>query len=62
MLVVEYKGEAYTTNDDSAEKRAVGEKWAQLSEGKCLFIMTMKKDAQNRDVRGQLQALISLNS
>lgn len=62
MLVVEYKGEAYVTNDDSAEKRAVGEKWAQLSEGKCLFIMAVKKDAQNRDVRGQLQALISLNS
>ncbi|NLY16176.1 MAG: hypothetical protein GXZ05_07310, partial [Gammaproteobacteria bacterium] len=62
MLVVEYKGEAYATNDDSAEKRAVGEKWAQLSEGKCLFIMAVKKDAHNRDVRGQLQALISLNS
>ena len=58
MLVVEYKGEAYATNDDSAEKRAVGEKWAQLSEGKCLFIMAVKKDAHNRDVRGQLQALI----
>ena len=43
--MVEYKGEAYATNDDSAEKRAVGEKWAQLSEGKCLFIMAVKKDA-----------------
>ena len=59
MLVVEYKGEAYASNDDSAEKRAVGEKWAQLSNGKCLFIMAVKKDAHNRDVRGQLQALLA---
>jgi len=59
MLVVEYKGEAYASNDDSAEKRAVGEKWAQLSNGKCLFIMAVKKDAQNRDVRQQLIDLIS---
>jgi len=36
MLVVEYKGEAYATNDDSAEKR-ISEKWAEMSERKCLF-------------------------
>lgn len=58
MLVVEYKGEAYATNDDSVEKRAVGEKWAQLSNGKCLFIMAVKKDGHNRDVRQQLLEVI----
>lgn len=59
MLVVEYKGEAYVTNDDSAEKRAIGAKWAELSNGKCLFIMAVEQDGQGRDVRQQIQALIS---
>ena len=51
MLVVEYKGEAYAGNDDSAVKRAIGNKWAELSEGKCLFIMAVDQDNQSRDVR-----------
>lgn len=59
MLVVEYKGEAYVTNDDSVQKRAVGEKWAELSQGRCLFIMAVKKDTQNRDVIKQLQMLVT---
>lgn len=58
MLVVEYKGDAYVSNDDSAEKRAIGNKWAQLSEGKCLFIMAVEQDAQGRDIRQQLLHLI----
>lgn len=59
MLVVEYKGEAYATNDDSAEKRAIGEKWAELSNGKCLFLMAVKQDGLGRDVYQQIQAAIS---
>lgn len=31
VLVVEYKGEGYATNDDSREKRLVGERWAQTT-------------------------------
>lgn len=58
MLVVEYKGEAYVTNDDSTEKRAIGDKWAELSEGKCLFIMAVEQDQQGRDVRQQLLSVI----
>ena len=54
MLVVEYKGEAYVTNDDSAEKRNVGKLWEDASEGKCLFIMTVEQDSQGRDVRQQI--------
>jgi type III restriction enzyme len=58
MLVVEYKGEAYVSNDDSAEKRAVGELWAKSSEGRCLFIMTVEQDNEGRDVRQQIQSLL----
>jgi type III restriction enzyme len=58
MLVVEYKGEAYVTNDDSAEKRAIGNKWAELSGGNCLFIMAVEQDEHGRDVREQLLKLI----
>ena len=58
MLVVEYKGEAYVTNDDSAEKRAIGDKWAELSNGKCLFIMAVEQDGQGRDVRQQIKAVV----
>lgn len=59
MLVVEYKGEAYVTNDDSADKRAIGNKWSELSEGKCLFIMAVEQDEKGRDVRKQIMDLIS---
>jgi len=31
IAVVEYKGDAYATNDDSREKRLVGERWAQTT-------------------------------
>lgn len=58
MLVVEYKGEVYASNDDSAEKRAVGNKWAELSQGQCLFIMTLKQDKHGRDVRQQILEVI----
>jgi type III restriction enzyme len=39
ILVVEYKGEHLWSNDDSREKRAVGDLWANRSNGKCLFVM-----------------------
>jgi type III restriction enzyme len=38
-LVVEVKGEHLWSNDDSKEKRAVGELWAGRSGGRCLFVM-----------------------
>lgn len=59
MLVVEYKGDAYVTNDDSAEKRAIGSKWAELSGGKCLFLMAVEQDGEGRDVRQQILNAIS---
>jgi len=39
ILVVEYKGEDRWSNDDSKEKRRVGELWAERSNGHCLFVM-----------------------
>jgi len=43
-LVVEYKGENLWTNEDSREKRALGELWEKRSNGACLFIMPKGKD------------------
>jgi type III restriction enzyme len=39
ILVVEYKGADRWSDDDSKEKRALGELWAERSGGLCLFIM-----------------------
>lgn len=58
ILVVEYKGEPYKTNDDSKEKRMVGELWERLSGGKGLFLMAVEKDDLGRGVVEQLRAKI----
>lgn len=39
FLIVESKGEHLWTNDDSKEKRVLGQMWADRSGGKCLFVM-----------------------
>ena len=44
ILVVEYKGADRWSNDDSKEKRAIGELWAERSNGKCIFVMPKGKD------------------
>jgi len=59
MLIVEYKGDAYASNDDSAEKRAVGNLWAKSSKARYLFIMAVEQDAEGRDVRQQIQVLLN---
>lgn len=59
ILVVEYKGEPYKTNDDSKEKCLIGERWEKLTNGNCLFIMAVKEDEKGRNVRAQLLAKIS---
>lgn len=59
VLVVEYKGKVYETNDDSAEKRLVGDLWAKQSKGNCLFLMAVKKDSKGQDVRQQILNIIS---
>ena len=44
ILAVEYKGGFIATNDDSKEKKAVGELWEARSGGHCLFVMPIAKD------------------
>lgn len=58
LLVVEYKGGDRVSNDDSKEKRLIGELWAKKSAGKGLYLMAQKKDEQGRGVREQLLAVI----
>ncbi len=42
------------TNDDSKEKKALGELWESKSGGKGIFLMAEKKDAQSRSMFDQL--------
>jgi type III restriction enzyme len=54
ILVVEYKGEVYKTNDDSREKRQVGEQWEKASGGRCLFLFAVETDDLGRNVSKQI--------
>jgi type III restriction enzyme len=44
FLVVEYKGFDRWSDDDSKEKRTIGNKWEELSDRRCLFIMPQGPD------------------
>lgn len=59
ILVIEYKGEALKTNDDSKEKKDVGELWEKHSNGKGLFLFATYKDDKGRDVYQQIADKIS---
>lgn len=54
ILAVEYKGEPYKSNDDSREKRQVGDQWERASKGRCLFLMAVEQDDVGRDVARQI--------
>ncbi len=54
LFVVEYKGESYATNDDSREKRAVGQTWARASAGQGVFVM-VEKLVGGMDMAAQLR-------
>ena len=56
LLVVEYKGEGYATNDDSREKRLVGERWAQTTGQN--FVM-VEKTLNGMDMAAQIRAAAS---
>jgi len=60
LLVVEYKGEAYKSNDDSHEKRVIGEYWAKLSGN--VFLMAVARDEAGRGVREQLTARVGVSN
>ena len=44
VFAVEYKSERDWSNDDSREKRLVGELWATASGGRCVFLMPRGTD------------------
>ncbi len=44
VIVVESKGEHLWSNDDSKEKRAIGNLWADRSGGQCMFVMPKGPD------------------
>jgi type III restriction enzyme len=44
FLAVEYKGGHLASGDDTAEKELVGRKWADASDGSCLFAMVRDQD------------------
>lgn len=54
LLVIEYKGEPYKTNDDSREKQQVGEQWEKSSGGRCLFLFAVADDDLGRSVQRQI--------
>jgi type III restriction enzyme len=54
QLVIEYKGASYKTNDDSKEKTNIGLKAEELSGGKLLFLMAVKRDDAGRGVTEQI--------
>jgi type III restriction enzyme len=54
VLVVEYKGEVYKTNDDSREKKLVGAQWERASRGRCLFLFAVAEDEAGRSVFDQI--------
>ncbi len=58
LLVPEYKGDAYASNDDSREKRAVGAAWARASGGQGLFLMA-EKLVDGLDVLAQVRHAIA---
>ncbi|MGB7213645.1 MAG: restriction endonuclease subunit R, partial [Gammaproteobacteria bacterium] len=60
VLVVEYKGWVYFTNEDSREKRDIGSVWATASKGRCRFVMVTAPSAVgNRTIEQQLRDAIA---
>jgi type III restriction enzyme len=59
LFVMEYKGEAYATNDDSREKRAVGHAWAKASRGEAVFVMVERK-VGGLDIAAQLERAVAM--
>ena len=54
LAVIEYKGEAYASNDDSREKRSVGERWAHIT-GQLFAMVELRRNGM--DVNAQLNEL-----
>ena len=59
VAVIEYKGESYASNDDSREKRLVGERWAHTT-GHLFAMVELQRNGMN--VGAQLNALFGISS
>lgn len=55
IAVIEYKGAPYATNDDSREKRSVGEVWQQASKGRTVF-MFVEREVGGANMRAQMES------
>lgn len=58
FAVIEYKGEIYKTNDDSKEKKLLGNIWAEKSHGICKFLMAVKIDTNGRNLSTQINEFL----
>jgi type III restriction enzyme len=56
LLMVEYKGALTAQTEDTDEKRRLGGLWESKSNGKALFLIAEKRDAQGRGVFDQIKA------
>ena len=54
IIIIEHKVETYKTNDDSAEKRLVGDLWAKYNQCNGLFWIAVKKDEHGQGVHQQI--------
>ena len=58
LLVVEYKGDNYVTNDDSREKNAIGRAWSAASSGAALFTF-IERDVSGLNMTQQLNRVLA---
>lgn len=59
LFVVEYKGADRYSNDDSREKRTIGEVWAAASGGRCVFAMVTDAATAGAPVDEQLRRAVA---
>jgi type III restriction enzyme len=59
LIVVEYKGGDRYSNDDSREKRDIGQAWAGASDGRCVFLMATDAATAGRPVGAQLRTALT---
>ena len=62
LFVIEYKGGDRYSNDDSREKRTIGKIWADVSGGRCLFLMASDAVTAGKPVQGQLRDALGMHA
>jgi hypothetical protein len=62
IVALEYKGAHLADTADTKEKRNIGQLWADKSNGKGLFLMAEKKNAQGQDLTQQITAALTIST